>query len=178
MGGLITLNDKQFKPFISQQQLSDAVQKIAGLIHEDFKTESPFFLVVLNGAFMFASDLMKEIKIPCEISFVKTSSYSGTSSSGNIEFLIGLNENVKGKSVVIVEDIVETGLTIDKLIIELKLKKVKQIKIATILMKPEAYKLSHTIDYPGIHIGKDFVVGYGLDYNGLGRNLKEIHVLA
>lgn len=127
---------------------------------------------------MFASDLLKEVTIPCEISFIKVASYHGTSSSGSVTELIGLTEDLTNRTVVIVEDIVDTGTTIEQLITMLKHKNVKQIKIATALMKPEAYIKEFKIDYIGIKIKNEFVIGYGLDYDGLGRNLKEIHVLA
>lgn len=178
MGQLITLYDKQFKPFIAKQQIAEAVKKVAGLIQQDFKNESPFFLVVLNGAFMFATDLMKEMHISCELGFIKTASYEGTASKGSVDVLIGLKENVEGKSVVIIEDIVETGNTIQKIMDELSTRKAKQIKVASMLTKPKAHQHLHKIDYAGIEIDNDFVVGYGLDYRGLGRNLNEIYVLA
>ncbi|PBQ31567.1 hypoxanthine phosphoribosyltransferase [Sphingobacteriaceae bacterium] len=178
MSQFITLKDKQFKPYITQQKIAEAVKNVAGAINEDLKDEFPVFLAVLNGSFMFASDLLKEIAIPCEISFIKMASYSGLSSSGNVTELIGLTENISGRTVVIVEDIVDSGITLEKLITLLATKNVKQIKVATILFKPDAYKKHYILDYVGFQIPNDFVVGYGLDYDGLGRNLKEIHVLA
>lgn len=155
-----------------------AVKQIAKKINNELKNDLPLFLVVLNGSFVFASDLLREITIPCEISFIKVASYQGTTSTGNITELIGLTEELAGRTVVIIEDIVDSGNTIDKLITTLKRKKVKKIKIATALLKPNAYKKQHRIDYVGLEIADDFVVGYGLDYNGQGRNLKQIHVLA
>jgi hypoxanthine phosphoribosyltransferase len=175
---LITIKDKQFKPFISQQQIEEAVKKIAASINSELKNELPLFLVVLNGSFMFAADLLKEVTIPCEISFVKVASYHGTTSSGAVTELIGLTEDITGRTVIVVEDIVDTGATLEKLFSVLNKKNVKQIKTASVLFKPDAYKKEIKIDYPGITIGNDFVVGYGLDYNGQGRNLKEIYVLA
>jgi hypoxanthine phosphoribosyltransferase len=127
---------------------------------------------------MFAADLLKEVTIPCEISFIKVASYHGTSSTGNVTELIGLTEDITGRTVVIVEDIVDTGITLERLMNVLTRKKVKQIKIATVLLKPQSYKKEFKVDYVGIEIPNDFVVGYGLDYDGLGRNLKEIYVLA
>jgi hypoxanthine phosphoribosyltransferase len=175
---LITIKDKQFKPFIPCAKIAAAVTKLAGKINSDLNDDLPVFLVVLNGSFMFASDLLKEVNIPCEISFIKVASYHGTSSSGSVSELIGLTEDLAGRTVVIVEDIVDTGTTLEKVIDILEKKKVKQIKVACALFKPEAYKKKFKIDYPGIEIGNDFVVGYGLDYDGCGRNLKEIYVLA
>jgi len=178
MSNLVTIKDKQFKPYISQEQISEAVKKIAGSINNELEKEQPLFLVVLNGSFMFAADLLKEVSIPCEISFIKVASYHGTTSSGSVTELIGLSEDVSGRTVVIVEDIVDTGVTLDKLFTVLKRKNVKQIKVATALLKTEAYKKDLKIDYVGIEIPNNFVVGYGLDYDGLGRNLKEIYILA
>jgi len=175
---IITIKDKQFKPFISQKQIADAVSIVAGKINTELKNDQPVFLVVLNGSFMFAGDLLKEVTIPCEISFIKVASYHGTSSSGSVSELIGLTEDLSGRTVVIVEDIVDTGVTLEKLITVLNRKKVKQIKVASVLLKPGSYKKEFKIDYAGIEIGNDFVVGYGLDYDGFGRNLREIYVLA
>ncbi|MBL7917613.1 MAG: hypoxanthine phosphoribosyltransferase, partial [Bacteroidia bacterium] len=138
----------------------------------------PVFLVVLNGSFMFASDLLKKVNIPCEISFIKVASYHGTSSTGNVTELIGLTENITNRTVVIVEDIVDTGITLEKLVTVLKGKNVKQIKVASALLKPDSYKKNIIVDYVGIEIKNEFVIGYGLDYDGMGRNLKDIYVLA
>ena len=134
MSNLITIKDKQFKPYISQEQILDAVKKIAGSINKDLQNELPLFLVVLNGSFMFAADLLKEVTIPCEISFIKVASYHGTSSTGAVTELIGLSEDLSGRTVVIVEDIVDTGITLEKLMTVLSRKNVKQIKIATALL--------------------------------------------
>jgi hypoxanthine phosphoribosyltransferase len=178
MSQLITIKDKQFKPYISQQKIEEAVKTVAARMNEELKNELPVFLVVLNGAFMFASDLLKEISIPCEISFIKVASYLGTHSSGTITELIGLSEDLEQRTVVIVEDIVDTGLTIERLTELLKRKNVKQVKVATAFLKPDCYKKNCVIDYVGLAIADEFVVGYGLDYDGYGRNLKEIYTLA
>ena len=178
MNNLVTLKDKQFKPYISQQQITNAVKSIADAINTELANDFPIFLVVLNGSFMFAADLLKEVTIPCDISFIKVASYHGTSSTGNVTELIGLTEDITGRTVVIVEDIVDTGITLERLMNVLTRKNVKQTKIATALLKPESYKKQFKVDYVGIEIPNDFVVGYGLDYDGLGRNLKEIYVLA
>lgn len=174
----ITIKDKQFKPYIPEAQIMEAVKKVASQINQELKDELPVFLVVLNGSFMFASDLLKEISIPCEISFIKVASYHGTSSSGAVSEIIGLSEDITNRTVVIVEDIVDTGITLEKLVTILNRKNVKQIKVASALLKPDSYKKEYPIDYVGLKIANDFVVGYGLDYDGLGRNLKEIYVLA
>jgi len=178
MSNLITLKDKQFKPYISAQQIQNAVTSIANLINTDLASDFPVFLVVLNGSFMFASDLLKEVIIPCNISFIKVASYHGTTSTGTVTELIGLTEDLTNRTVVIVEDIVDTGITLERLVNVLTHKNVKQIKIATALLKPQSYTKQFKVNYVGIEIPNDFVVGYGLDYDGLGRNLKEIYVLA
>ena len=175
---LITIKDKQFKSYISSVKISEAVKKVAEKINKDLAGESPVFLAVLNGSFMFASDLMKEINLNCEISFVKLASYHGTSSTGTVSELIGLNQDISGRTVIIIEDIVDTGNTLEKLAEILTSKKVKSFKIATAFFKPSAYTKSMKVDYVGIEIPNDFVVGYGLDYDGYGRNLKDVFVLA
>jgi hypoxanthine phosphoribosyltransferase len=176
MSQLISIKDKQFKPYISAHTIDEAVKKIAKKINSELTNDFPIFLVVLNGSFMFAADLLREVNIPCEISFIKLSSYSGTSSSGIVSELIGLNEDLSGRTVVIVEDVVDSGNTLEKLMRSLS--KVKKIKVATALFKPEAYKKEHEIDYVGLTIKNEFVIGYGLDYDGQGRNLKDIYILA
>jgi hypoxanthine phosphoribosyltransferase len=170
--------DKQFKPYLTEQEIISAVAKIASQINEELAHEFPVFLVVLNGSFMFAGDLLREISIPCEVSFIKLCSYSGNRSTGSMTELLGISEDLSGRTVVIVEDIVDSGLTIEKIIMQLNDLKVKQTRVATALFKPSAYTRQFKIDYIGFSISNDFVVGYGMDYNGQGRNLKEIHVLA
>lgn len=173
----VTLKDKSFVPYINSDKIQEGVKQVAQKINADLAGENPLFLVVLNGSFMFAADLLKEVTIPCEISFIKLASYHGTSSSGVVTEMIGLTEDVKGRTIVVVEDIVDTGVTIEKIYALLTKKDVKQIKIVSFLLKPEAYKKEIKIDYVGLSIPNDFVVGYGLDYDGLGRNMKEIFVL-
>jgi hypoxanthine phosphoribosyltransferase len=173
----ITVKDLSFKPFISEEELQVAIKKVAQKINEDYKGKTPIFLGVLNGSFMFMGDLMKSINLDCYTSFVKMASYEGTESTGVINELIGLNEDIEGKDIILVEDIVDTGNTLVKLYEVLGEKMPKSIKIATLLYKPEAYKKSHKIDYVGKEIPNAFVLGYGLDYDGLGRNLSSIYVL-
>ena len=173
----VTLKDKTFVPYISSDKISASVYEMAQKINVDLVNDMPLFLVVLNGSFMFAADLLKEVNIPCEISFIKLASYHGTTSTGTVTEMIGLTEEIKGRTVMIVEDIVDTGMTLEKLVALLIKKEVKQIKVATFLFKPEAYKKDIKIDYIGMEIPNDFVVGYGLDYDGLGRNMKEVYVL-
>jgi len=174
---LVKLHDKQFKPYISAEELHKNIIRVAEALSADVKKSFPLFIVVLNGSFIFAADLVKLLKFPCEISFVKLTSYNGTNSTGTVNELIGLTETIENRTVVIVEDIIDTGNTLEKLYVLLKDKKAKEIKTVTLLFKPEAYKKTIPVDYIGIEIKNEFVVGYGLDYDGLGRNLKDIYVL-
>ncbi len=173
----VTLHDKQFKPYITARVIHENLLRLADNLSADVKKSFPLFVVVLNGSFIFAADLVKLLKFPCEISFVKLSSYHGTSSTGSVAELIGLTESIENRTVIIVEDIIDTGNTLEKLHAILKDKKAKEIKTVTLLFKPGAYKKTIKIDYIGIEIPNDFVVGYGLDYDGLGRNLKDIYIL-
>lgn len=173
----VTLKDKTFRVNIPASEINKAVGEIAHRINTELKDKKPLFLAVLNGSFMFASDLMKKLTIDCEISFVKVSSYHGTSSSGAVKQLIGLNEDIKGRTVVIIEDIVDTGLTIEALVQQLEQLEPAEIKIATLLYKPEAYRKRIELSYVAIVVPNDFLVGYGLDYDGWGRNLPDIYVL-
>lgn len=173
----VTLHDKKFEIFISDTEIASIVNSIANQINSS-NIEAPLFIAVMNGSFLFAADLMRNITIPnTEISFIKLSSYIGTKTSGEVKQLIGINNNIVGRNVIILEDIVDTGITINNIINLLNKEKVNDIKIATLLFKPHAYKESHTIDYIGKSIANDFVLGYGLDYNELGRNLKNIYKL-
>ncbi|PCJ24335.1 MAG: hypoxanthine phosphoribosyltransferase [Flavobacteriales bacterium] len=174
---IITVKDKSFRPYISEEDLQASVKKVASKINNDYKGSSPIFLGILNGSFMFFGDLLKSINLECTVSFVKLTSYEGTDSTGKVNELIGLKEDIEGKDVILIEDIVDTGNTLVKLHEILSKKNPKSIKIATLLYKPEAYKKDHSIDYVGIEIPNAFVLGYGLDYDGLGRNLSSIYVL-
>lgn len=175
--GIITIKDKNFKPYISDSELQEAIAKVAQQINKDYKGKNPIFIGVLNGSFMFMSDLLKKIDLQCTVSFIKLASYEGTSSTGKITELIGLNENIENKDVILIEDIVDTGSTLVKLYEIIQAKNAKSIKIASLLFKPEAYKKSYPINYVGKEIPNAFVVGYGLDYDGWGRNLNSIYVL-
>ncbi|MCZ8285476.1 MAG: hypoxanthine phosphoribosyltransferase, partial [Bacteroidia bacterium] len=168
----VTLKDKTFVPYITSDKIQESVRQMSKKINTDLEKDMPLFLVVLNGSFMFAADLLKEVTIPCEISFIKLASYHGTSSTGTVTEMIGLTDEIKGRTVVVIEDIVDTGVTIEKLVALLIKKEVKQIKIASFLLKPDAYTKDIKVDYVGMEIPNDFVVGYGLDYDGLGRNMK------
>jgi len=174
---VIQLHDKHFVPFISTAEIDKAVARMAAQISEDMNDEVPVFVGVLNGAFMVVSDLMKHYSKTCEISFVKLSSYEGTSTTRDIKQLIGLNQDLSGRTVIIVEDIVDTGNTVVELKKMFESKNVKDLKIATLFFKPEAYTKDITLDYIGFKIPDKFIVGYGLDYDGLGRNLPEIYQL-
>jgi hypoxanthine phosphoribosyltransferase len=175
--GKVTLKDKTFRVNIPASEINKAVGEVAHRINSELKDKKPLFLAVLNGSFMFASDLMKKLTIDCEISFVKVSSYHGISTTGSVKQLIGLNEEIKGRTVVIIEDIVDTGLTIEAVVKQLEEMEPAEIKIATLLYKPEAYRKKIDLDYVAIMVPNDFLVGYGLDYDGLGRNLPDIYVL-
>ncbi|MBA6314234.1 MULTISPECIES: adenylate kinase [Cellulophaga] len=174
---MIQLHDKQFKPFLSQAQVLAAVKNVADKIAADYKDETPLFVGVLNGSFMFVSDLLKEYQHPCEVSFVKLSSYSGLTSTGIVETLLDLPEDISGKSVIILEDIIDTGRTLKELVHLFSQTNVKEFKIATLFHKPSVYNGEYKIDYIGMEIPDKFIVGYGLDYNELGRNLKEVYQL-
>jgi hypoxanthine phosphoribosyltransferase len=171
----ITVLDKVFEPYISHEKILEAVRRIAGQLKKDLAGKNPLFLVILNGAFMFAGDLFKELDFPAEISFIKFVSYSGTHSTGNVRQLLGLDEDIEGRTVVLVEDIVDTGISMEKVLEYLSDKKIKDLRIATLLFKPNSYKKHFKIDYIGLEIPNDFIVGYGLDYNGQARNLKDIY---
>lgn len=162
---------------ITAEKIQQRVKEIASEINLQYDGKKPLFLGVLNGAFLFMADLFKNVNLECEISFIKVSSYSGTASSGNVKNLIGLNENISGRHVIVVEDIVDTGDTMKYLLDELKKQNPSSVKLATILFKPEALKQDVKPDYVGFKIPPAFVVGYGLDYDGLGRNLNDIYVL-
>lgn len=175
MNHTVQLHDKSFAIDIREEQILQAVTELATRINSDLQDDRPLFLGVLNGSFMFLSDLMKHVDIPCEVSFVKVASYDGTSSTGQVKQIMGLSENVTGRTVVIVEDIVDTGHTIQHLHDLLQTHQPKQIRIATLLFKPQAYTKSIPLDYVALEVPNDFLVGYGLDYDGLGRNLKHIY---
>lgn len=172
---VITVIDKNFERFISSEQILERIKIMARQMHKDLSGQNPVFLCVLNGAFFFAADLLKEIDFPCEISFVKVSTYSGMQSTGQAKTLIGLDENLKGRHVVIVEDIVDTGYTMLQLTEMMKNLGVESLKIATLILKPTALKHDIKLDYTGFEVADEFLVGYGLDYNKQGRNYKHIY---
>ena len=173
----VKILDKEFEISIHYNKIQERIEHLAKEIDNDFKDKDVLFLGILNGSFMFAADLFKNIKTDCQISFLKLASYVGTSTTGKIKRLIGLNEDLRGKTVVILEDIIDTGITIENIIMQLKGYEPDEIKIATLLFKPSAYQKDIKIDYVGFEIPDDFIIGYGLDYNGYGRNLKHIYTL-
>lgn len=174
---VIQIQDKTFETLITESEILSAIDAVAEKINNELDGKKPLFVCVLNGAFMFAADLMRRVKLECEISFLKVASYEGTSSTGRIKQLIGLNEDVKGRTVVLIEDIVDTGETMVMLKKQLYDMGVADVRMATLLFKPESCRKDVTPDYVGINLPKDFIVGYGLDYNGYGRNLTDIYTL-
>ena len=174
---MIKLYDQYFEPFLSESEIQNAVSKIACEIAADYKNEVPIFVGVLNGAFMFTSDLMKAYPHPCEVTFVKLSSYQGLTSTGIVETLLDVSEDLKGRSVIILEDIIDTGRTLQKLVHLFSNTNVKEFRIASLFYKAEIYNGEYPIDYVGMEIPSKFIVGYGLDYNELGRNLKQVYQL-
>ena len=174
----VRILDKEFALSIPESEIQASVAKVAKQLNEDMKGKNPLFICILNGAFMFASDLMKMIDVPCEITFVKLASYEGVISTGKVKEVIGLNENIIDREIVIIEDIVDTGFTMQKIIATLTVKGAKNIRICTFLQKPDALICKDIkVDYAAMQIPNDFIVGYGLDYNGFGRNLKEIYTV-
>ncbi len=174
---VIKLHDLYFKPFISEQEIDSAVQRMVDEIAKDFKDEMPVFIGILNGSFMFVSDFVKKYPHPCEVTFIKLASYEGVKSSDDIQRLIGLTKDLTGRTVIILEDIIDSGKTLAEVHRIFKQEKVKTLKIATLFFKPEAYKKDFKLHYVGIEIPDKFIVGYGLDYDGLGRDLTEVYQL-
>lgn len=173
----IQIKDKRFTTFIPEEKILTEVARVADEINRDLSGSDPLFVSVLNGSFMFTADLMKRLTIPCEISFVKLASYEGTSTTGRVKELVGLNDDISGRTVVIVEDIVDTGLTMQRLLETLRAKNPKDIRIATLLVKPDKLQVDLKIDYVAMNIPNDFIVGYGLDYDGYGRNSRDIYIV-
>lgn len=174
---LITVKDKQFSVSIPESEILKEVKRVADEINRDYADKKPLLLGVLNGAFVYAADLIRFLQIPCQISFVKLASYEGTASTGVIKEVIGLSETIKGRDVIIVEDIVDTGLTMQRLLENLGTREPKSIAISALLVKPERMKVNLDIKYVALHIPNDFIVGYGLDYDGFGRNLRDIYTI-
>lgn len=174
---IIKIHDKYFKKYISEEKIAEAIDKMVVQITEDCKDETPIFIGILNGSFMFVADLVRKYNYNCKLSFVKLASYEGTNSTGKIKQLVGLNENLEGKTVIILEDIIDTGNTLQEIYDIFADRKLKQLRIATLFFKPDVFKKELKIDYVGISIPDKFIIGYGLDYDGLARNLSSIYQL-
>lgn len=171
----IKVHDKVFEEFIPFEQLDASIKIIAEKLNEEVSDKNPLFLSVLNGAFMFSSELFKKLNFPCEISFVKLASYSGTTSTETVRQLIGFDEDIKGRTIVVVEDIIDSGLTMQRILEQLDTMGAGEVRIATLIYKPNAFKGNYKIDYTGLEIPNDFIVGFGLDYDKHGRNFKDIY---
>lgn len=169
------LNDKSFSKYLLDSDIQAKVTELATRINEELFDKKPLFIVVLNGAFIFASDLLKQVTVDCEIAFVKLSSYQGTQSSGVVQQIIGLDLDIKGRTIVVIEDIVDTGLTLVRFLETLRVMEPAEVKVAACLLKPDAFKSKFPVDYLCFSIPNEFVVGYGLDYDGLGRNSADIY---
>jgi len=173
----VRLHDKEFEPYISEGEVASAIDRVAARMEQDYAGKRPLFIGVLNGAFFFAAELVKRLSIECEVSFVKVASYHGTRSTGKVSDLIGLSERIEGRHVVVLEDIVDTGSTIRHILDSLNDHHPASVRIAALLFKPEAYKQAISIDYVAQEIPNAFVVGSGLDHDGLGRNLPGIYTI-
>ncbi len=173
----IKIKDKEFELFLPEEEITRQIKRVASSIEKDLDGKDPLFICVLNGAFMFASELLKNISIPCEIVFVRMASYKGTSSTGVLKEIYGLDEDIRGRTIVVIEDIVDTGHTISLVVDQLACDNPWEIKIATLLFKPGALQYDVKPDYVALEIPNDFVVGYGLDYNGYGRNIPALYTI-
>lgn len=177
MERVIKLHDREFRVMIPAAKIEAAVARVAAKINADYNADDrPILLGVLNGSFIFLADLARKIEFPCEVSFVKLASYDGLSSTGSVKELIGLNNSLDGRHVIVVEDIVDSGRSIAYILETLRAKNTASVRVATLFMKPDAYKEKEAIDYVAMEIGNEFIVGYGLDYDQLGRELKDIYV--
>jgi hypoxanthine phosphoribosyltransferase len=174
---MLTIKDKTFVPFIAADTIQARIQELAGQINQEYADKQPLIVVVLNGAFLFAADLMKHLTIPCEITFIRVASYTATLSTGQLKQILGLSESVTGRDLIVIEDIVDTGFTISEVCEQLRSSNPASIAIATLLFKPTALKKPLDLHYVGFEIENRFVLGFGLDYDGLGRNTPDILVL-
>lgn len=174
-GSSMKIKDLSFQQFINKSKIQQRVRSLADQLNADYGDKTPLFLPILNGSFIFASDLIKQMEMPCKVSFVKVSSYAGTASTGQLKTLIGLEESLFNQDILIVEDIVDTGLTLQKIVDELKSLGTRSVEVVSLLRKTPAREKGISVKYVGFEIENEFVVGYGLDYDGLGRNLKDIY---
>ena len=171
----IQVKDREFEVFLKEKDIQKEIKRVASEINRDYIGKEPLFLCILNGAFMFAADLLKEVNVPCNVSFVKVASYSGTDSTGKVKELMGLNESVEGRHVIIVEDIVDTGYTMRDILDSLSEKKAASVQVCALLCKPDKLKVDLDLKYLALNIPNGFIVGYGLDYDGFGRNSRDIY---
>ncbi len=177
MDKVIKLHDKSFLPFISKEKIEIEIARVAAQINKDYAGKKPLLVGILNGSILFFSDLLKQLDIECEVAFLRVSSYKGTETTGNVKKVLGLDKDIENTDVIIVEDIVDTGITLENIIEDLSSNKPKSLKVATLLFKPKAYQKKYPIDYVGFEVGNEFLVGYGLDYDEIGRNLDEIYII-
>lgn len=173
----ITLHDKTFVPFLGKEKINKEITRIAQEINRDYQGKKPLLVGILNGSILFFSDLLKQLDIECEVAFLRVSSYKGTETTGNVKKVLGLDKNIENTDVIIVEDIVDTGITLENIIADLSSNNPSSLKVATLLFKPKAYTKNHPIDYVGFEVGNEFLVGFGLDYNEIGRNLDELYII-
>lgn len=174
---IVTYNGLKFRPFITSDRIAERVRAIAAEISETYRGKNPLIVCVLNGAFPFASDLFMNLDIDAQIAFVRLQSYAGTESSGTVRQVVGLTEPVKGRDVIVVEDIIDTGRTMAQFLADLATQEPEEVKVATLLFKPDAVQIALTPDYVGFNIPSKFIIGYGLDLDGQARNLRDIYVL-
>jgi hypoxanthine phosphoribosyltransferase len=175
MSEIVRIKDKSFRLSITESEINSAIDKIADRMSKDLDGKDPLFIAILNGSFMFASEIMKKVNVPSKISFVRVQSYDGLQTSGKYKEIFGLTDDIEGKTVVVLEDIIDSGFTIRNILEILQAKNPKEIKIAALLLKPDALQCEVNPDYVALSIPNDFIVGYGLDYDGYGRNLKNIY---
>ena len=171
----VTIDDRELVEYISEKEIDAAIERVAKEINKEYEHDIPIIIFVLNGSVIFGSDLMKQLTIPCKMTCIRLSSYDGTRSTQSVRSIIGLNEKLEGQRVLVIEDIIDTGTTYEHIVHMMEQEKVKDVKIATLTYKPDSYKKPYPIDFVGLEIQNKFIVGRGMDYNGLGRNLKEIY---
>ena len=173
--GTIQVKDREFEVFLKEEDIQKEIKRVAAEINRDYVGKEPLFLCILNGSFMFAADLLKDVNIPCNVSFVKVSSYQGTDTTGKVKELMGLQEDVEGRHIIIVEDIVDTGYTMRDVLDSLVQKKAASVQVCALLCKPDKLKVDINLKYLAMNIPNGFIVGYGLDYDGFGRNSRDIY---
>ncbi|MBR5158805.1 MAG: hypoxanthine phosphoribosyltransferase [Bacteroidaceae bacterium] len=173
--GHIQVKDREFEVFLKEEDIQKEIKRVAAEINRDYVGKEPLFLCILNGSFMFAADLLKDVNIPCNVSFVKVSSYQGTDTTGKVKELMGLQEDVEGRHIIIVEDIVDTGYTMRDVLDSLAEKKAASVQVCALLCKPDKLKVDINLKYLAMNIPNGFIVGYGLDYDGFGRNSRDIY---